>query len=100
MIRLTGEKGPNMPKLLGASAYPLGVYCYSLVLTHLSNECKRRKLKCSSGLVCARCSRDQIPCVYATQRLPNKSIQETDLNDEGYVSSQIPSHIQSPFSID
>ncbi|CRL22453.1 Fungal transcriptional regulatory protein, N-terminal [Penicillium camemberti] len=45
------------------------------------NECKRRKLKCSGGLVCMRCSRDQIPCVYATNR-PSASTQETDAKDE------------------
>ncbi|KAJ5815791.1 hypothetical protein N7447_008024 [Penicillium robsamsonii] len=43
------------------------------------NECKRRKLKCSGGLVCVRCSRDQIPCVY--NRPPSTS-QETDPKDE------------------
>lgn len=34
-----------------------------------SNECKRRKLKCSGESVCARCARDFIPCIYATQRV-------------------------------
>ncbi|CEJ57519.1 hypothetical protein PMG11_06210 [Penicillium brasilianum] len=28
------------------------------------NECKRRKLKCSGGTRCSRCTRDQVPCVY------------------------------------
>ncbi|KAJ5750179.1 hypothetical protein N7533_007207 [Penicillium manginii] len=32
------------------------------------NECKRRKLKCSGGSICARCDRDNVPCVYATTR--------------------------------
>ncbi|KAJ5749378.1 uncharacterized protein N7511_011074 [Penicillium nucicola] len=44
------------------------------------NECKRRKLKCSGGSVCARCSRDQIPCVYATVR-SNGSVQN-ELKDD------------------
>ncbi|KAF7596668.1 hypothetical protein BBP40_000590 [Aspergillus hancockii] len=29
------------------------------------NECKRRKLKCSGDLVCSRCVRDGVPCLYA-----------------------------------
>lgn len=68
---------------------------------HLSNECKRRKLKCSGGLTCVRCSRDHIPCVYA-HRPSTTSIQGPEVNDEGYVSSQIPipSQIQSLLSID
>ncbi|KAJ5111607.1 hypothetical protein N7532_002142 [Penicillium argentinense] len=32
------------------------------------NECKRRKLKCSGSKPCARCDRDQIPCLYTSQR--------------------------------
>lgn len=32
-----------------------------------------------------RCSRDQIPCVYATNR-PSASTQETDAKDERWVS--------------
>ncbi|CAI7659465.1 unnamed protein product [Penicillium glandicola] len=46
------------------------------------NECKRRKLKCSGGLVCVRCSHDQIHCVYAAHRPSSTSIQETDFKDE------------------
>ncbi|KAJ5418490.1 uncharacterized protein N7487_002040 [Penicillium crustosum] len=49
------------------------------------NECKRRKLKCSGGLVCVRCSRDQVPCVYATNR-PSVSTLETDPKDERWGS--------------
>jgi hypothetical protein len=30
----------------------------------ISNECKRRKLKCSGGATCSRCARDCAPCVY------------------------------------
>ena len=100
MIR-PGEKGPNTPKLLGTSAYPLRFPTYvlsQLDADHLSNECKRRKLKCSGGPTCVRCSRDHIPCVYA-HRPSTTSIQGPDVNDEGYVS-QIPSHIQSLLSID
>ncbi|KAJ5155137.1 Copper amine oxidase N2/N3-terminal [Penicillium coprophilum] len=44
------------------------------------NECKRRKLKCSGGLVCGRCSRDQVPCIYTGR--PSGKIQETDLKNE------------------
>ncbi|KAJ5286576.1 hypothetical protein N7524_001882 [Penicillium chrysogenum] len=46
------------------------------------NECKRRKLKCSGGPTCVRCSRDHIPCVYA-HRPSTTSIQGPDVNDEG-----------------
>ncbi|KAJ5626240.1 hypothetical protein N7510_002549 [Penicillium lagena] len=47
-----------------------------------SNECKRRKLKCSGGTVCARCARDQVSCVYATtQRTPGTPM-EPEVKDE------------------
>jgi hypothetical protein len=52
---------------------------YQTCTDHLSNECKRRKLKCSGGPVCERCSRDKVTCVYATNRSPGVS-QETEVN--------------------
>ena len=95
MIRL-GEKGLNTPKLLGASIrFGFSTYVLSQLDTdHLSNECKRRKLKCSGGLTCVRCSHDNISCVYA-YRPSTTSIQRPDVNDDGYVSFQIPSQTQS-----
>jgi hypothetical protein len=38
--------------------------------------------------VCARCSRDKIPCVYITNRSLGLSPQETELNDDQYASLQ------------
>ncbi|KAJ5247741.1 hypothetical protein N7468_002724 [Penicillium chermesinum] len=34
----------------------------------VSNECKRRKLKCSGGEICMRCSRNDIPCIFPANR--------------------------------
>lgn len=47
-----------------------------------SNECKRRKLKCSGGDPCSRCGRDDIRCVYSSQR-PVASTQEGETKDDG-----------------
>ncbi|KAJ5211393.1 Copper amine oxidase N2/N3-terminal [Penicillium cf. griseofulvum] len=47
------------------------------------NECKRRKLKCSGGSVCVRCSRDQIPCVYTNR--PSSTVQETGKDERANV---------------
>jgi hypothetical protein len=59
---------------------------FPLILTdHPSNECKRRKLKCSGGALCARCSRDQIQCVYAASR--SGVANETEPNDERCAAS-------------
>jgi hypothetical protein len=83
-IHLSGqEKGPNIHRWHGTISFRFGI---STSTDHPSNECKRRKLKCSGGSVCARCSRDQNPCVYATNRSPVVS-QENELSDDPCVSS-------------
>lgn len=51
-----------------------------------SNECKRRKLKCSGGETCTRCLRDQIECVYPVSR-PAGSTRETEVQDDRCVVS-------------
>ncbi|KAF3390292.1 hypothetical protein F1880_009425 [Penicillium rolfsii] len=38
------------------------------------NECKRRKLKCSGGTTCSRCTRDHVPCVYNIVHKPAASV--------------------------
>ncbi|KAJ5547893.1 hypothetical protein N7513_005127 [Penicillium frequentans] len=45
------------------------------------NECKRRKLKCSGGITCTRCARDDISCVYAAHR-PIAATPEGDVKDD------------------
>ena len=40
----------------------------ALNTNELSNECKRRKLKCSGGETCTRCDRDNVTCVYDANR--------------------------------
>lgn len=51
-----------------------------------SNECKRRKLKCSGEPVCSRCIRDNVQCVYVpnTYALSSKTIPspEVQVHDE------------------
>ena len=59
------------------------------VLTASSNECKRRKLKCSGGDFCVRCARDNVPCIYAAQR-PIASTPEIELKDDQCAS---PPHV-------
>jgi hypothetical protein len=49
----------------------LSFYQIYINITHLtiySNECKRRKLKCSGEDVCKRCASNRVSCVYAVPR--------------------------------
>lgn len=81
--RLGAKSAPNILRSLGA----LILHTWLLGLTDkLSNECKRRKLKCSGEPVCSRCARDNVRCVYtanahAVANTASPSV-EDPVNDE------------------
>ncbi|ODM14752.1 hypothetical protein SI65_09746 [Aspergillus cristatus] len=52
------------------------------------NECKRRKLKCSGEIVCARCERDGVQCVYTTNAHVATRTPDVGESQDGRVDSQ------------
>ena len=67
-----------MPKSHGT--YYVALHCEmdqlmadSFFFFFFSNECKRRKLKCSGEPVCFRCARDGVQCVYPFSRHENNA---------------------------
>lgn len=81
------ERGGNILKSPGMFDFRLPPWLSDMNTDWPSNECKRRKLKCSGGETCTRCMRDQIECVYPISR-PAGQARETEVKDNRYVVSR------------
>lgn len=93
---LNRGNGGNTPKLHGKYGHS---FCFTKLdgtrLTVDSNECKRRKLKCSGEDVCKRCASNRVSCVYAVPR-PTASEEN---NPENRQHQRNQYEISSPFLV-
>jgi len=80
------ERGQDIPQLHGMlEPHSLGL-AVTLNTNGLSNECKRRKLKCSGGETCTRCDRDNVTCIYDANR---SSTHPSEFKDSRYDLSRL-----------